>query len=394
MIKKVLSVTEVNHFIKTLIDHQPVLRSVLIEGEISNFVWHRSGHYYFTIKDSEASMRCVMFKSAATKLQFLPENGMHVILTSAVQVYAKTGAYQAVVSNIHPVGAGALYKAYEQLKTRLEQAGWFDLKKALPTEITEIGVITSPTGAAVQDILSVIQRRDPSIKILLYPVKVQGEDAKEMIVKGIQFFNTKRPVDVLLVGRGGGSIEDLWAFNEESVARAIYDSQIPVVSAVGHETDFTIADYVADVRAATPSVAGELVSNDLVGKVNALDTMRDRLYQAVRVCLDTHYAEVAHFEHFLMQNTPENKIKEIQLTLDEAYTHLLKGMKQQIEENRRDLDHKKAQLEMLNPEMILKRGFTYAKSTDGKWIQSAKDAKGKEELYLHFKDGILRVKVL
>jgi len=394
MIKKVLTVTEVNRFIKTLIDNQPVLRSVLIEGEISNFVWHRSGHYYFTIKDSEASMRCVMFKSAATKLQFLPENGMHVILTCAVQVYAKAGAYQAVVSNIHPVGAGALYKAYEQLKTRLEKAGWFDLKQALPTEIKEVGVITSPTGAAVQDMISVIHRRDPSIKIVLYPVKVQGEEAKDMIVKGIEFFNTKRPVDVLLVGRGGGSIEDLWAFNEESVASAIYDSEIPIVSAVGHESDFTIADYVADVRAATPSVAGELVSSDLVGKVAALSSVRDRLYQAIRGSLEAHYAQIAHAEHFLIQNTPENQIKDVQLTLDHAYTQLLKGMKQQLEENRRDLSYKKAQLERFNPQMILERGFAYVKSADGQWIQSRTAANNEDELQLHFKDGILRVKVL
>jgi len=394
MIKKVLTVTEVNRFIKTLIDNQPVLRSVLIEGEISNFVWHRSGHYYFTIKDSEASMRCVMFKSAATKLQFLPENGMHVILTCAVQVYAKAGAYQAVVSNIHPVGAGALYKAYEQLKTRLEKAGWFDLKQALPTEIKEVGVITSPTGAAVQDMISVIHRRDPSIKIVLYPVKVQGEEAKDMIVKGIEFFNTKRPVDVLLVGRGGGSIEDLWAFNEESVASAIYDSEIPIVSAVGHESDFTIADYVADVRAATPSVAGELVSSDLVGKVAALSSVRDRLYQAIRGSLEAHYAQIAHAEHFLMQNTPENQIKDVQLTLDHAYTQLLKSIKQQLEENRRDLSYKQAQLERFNPQMILERGFAYVKSADGQWIQSRTAANNEDELQLHFKDGILRVKVL
>jgi len=394
MIKKVLTVTEVNRFIKTLIDNQPVLRSVLIEGEISNFVWHRSGHYYFTIKDSEASMRCVMFKSAATKLQFLPENGMHVILTCAVQVYAKAGAYQAVVSKIHPVGAGALYKAYEQLKTRLEKAGWFDLKKALPTEIKEVGVITSPTGAAVQDMISVIHRRDPSIKIVLYPVKVQGEEAKDMIVKAIEFFNTKRPVDVLLVGRGGGSIEDLWAFNEESVASAIYDSDIPIVSAVGHESDFTIADYVADVRAATPSVAGELVSSDLVGKVAALSSVQDRLYQAIRGSLEAQYARIAHAEHFLMQNTPENQIKDVQLTLDHAYTQLLKGMKQQLEENRRDLSYKQAQLERFNPQMILERGFAYVKSGDGQWIQSITAANNEDELQLHFKDGILRVKVL
>ena len=258
---KTFTVSEVNEYINKLLRGDIILRNLNVEGEISNFKLHSSGHMYFSIKDDNSRLRCVMFRGQSRLLKFLPEEGMKVIVKGYVALYERDGQYQLYIQEMQPAGIGALYLAYEQLKEKLEREGLFyeSTKKPLPFLPERIGVVTSPTGAAIRDIISVINRRNPNVEIIIYPVLVQGTESKEQIVEAIDYFNKNNYVDVIIVGRGGGSIEELWSFNEEVVARSIFSSKIPIVSAVGHETDFTIADFVADMRAATPSAAAELV---------------------------------------------------------------------------------------------------------------------------------------
>ena len=257
---KVYSVSQINNYIKRLFENDVFLQDIYIEAEISNFKAHSSGHFYMTLKDSGASVNAVMFRSYAEKLKFMPEDGMKVLINGYISLYEKTGQYQFYALNMEPAGKGALYIAYEQLKERLERSGVFDpkYKKDIPSYPKCIAVITSPTGAAVRDIINVSGRRNPNVKIVVIPVLVQGDDAAPSIANAIESVNKWGQADTIIVGRGGGSIEDLWAFNEEMVARAIFDSKIPIISAVGHETDFTIADFIADMRAPTPSAAAEI----------------------------------------------------------------------------------------------------------------------------------------
>ena len=260
--KPIFTVSEVNSIIKNLLDGNEVLRQVYVRGEISNFKYHNmSGHMYFTLKDEMSQIRCVMFKSSNMLLPFMPENGMKVIAFGFVSVFARDGQYQLYVEDLEPDGIGALHIAFEKLKMRLEQEGLFaqERKRPLPFLPRKIGLVTSPTGAAIRDLLTVIRRRFPNVNIVIAPVLVQGKGAADDICSAISLLNSLNDIDVIIVGRGGGSIEELWAFNEEKVARAISNSKIPVISAVGHETDYTIADFVADKRAPTPSAAGEIV---------------------------------------------------------------------------------------------------------------------------------------
>ncbi|HZW49322.1 MAG TPA: exodeoxyribonuclease VII large subunit, partial [Bacillota bacterium] len=260
-----MSVSQLNQFVKSLLDEVPFLKDVWVEGEISNFKLQNSGHLYFSLKDAQSSIRCVMFSMKARMLRFRPDNAMKVLLRGSVSLYERDGQYQLYATQMEPLGMGSLALALEQMKQRLAAEGLFDAnrKTALPFLPKRVGVVTSPTGAAFRDIVNVITRRCPGVEIILAPVLVQGPGAAEQIAEAIQLFNRNRLADVLIVGRGGGSLEELWAFNEEAVARAIADSQIPIVSAVGHETDFTIADFAADLRAPTPSAAAELVVPEL-----------------------------------------------------------------------------------------------------------------------------------
>ena len=257
---KVYSVSQINNYIKRLFENDVFLQDIYIEAEISNFKAHSSGHLYMTLKDSGAAVNAVMFRSYAEKLKFMPEDGMKVLINGYISLYEKTGQYQFYVLSMEPAGKGALYIAYEQLKERLERSGVFDqkYKKDIPSYPKCVAVITSPTGAAVRDIIQVSGRRNPNVKIVVVPVLVQGDDAAPSIANAIESVNKWGQADTIIVGRGGGSIEDLWAFNEEMVARAIFESKIPIISAVGHETDFTIADFIADMRAPTPSAAAEI----------------------------------------------------------------------------------------------------------------------------------------
>lgn len=286
---KIYTIKQINRYIKMRLEADDILRSVWIRGEISNFKHHSSGHMYFTLKDEDSRLRCVMFASANQRLAFMPRDGTRVIANGSISVYERDGAYQFYVSEMQPDGIGNLYLAFEQLKKKLAAEGLFSeqRKRALPRFPRAVGVITSPTGAAVRDIMTTLQRRSPATPIILYPVAVQGVHAVPSIVKAIETMNRLAEVDVLIVGRGGGSLEELWAFNEEPVARAIAASNIPVISAVGHETDFTIADFVADLRAATPTAAAELSVPHHLELKQQLAYHEQRLYRALRTTLQT-----------------------------------------------------------------------------------------------------------
>jgi len=282
MDSKVLSVANVNAYIKQLMDRDFILKNLWVEGEISNYKAHSSGHLYFTLKDGSSSISCVMFRSYVANLQSPLKNGMKLMVNGSVSVYERSGQYQIYVKQVREDGLGKLYQAYEALKKKLASEGLFEeeVKQALPQFVKCVGIITSDTGAAIRDIVQVANRRNPYVQLRLYPSLVQGPDAADNIVRGIQYFNSEEdPVDVLIVGRGGGSIEDLWPFNEEVLARAIVASHIPIISAVGHETDFTIADYVADHRAPTPSAASELAVYDYGEVLNRIRQYEGRLKQ-------------------------------------------------------------------------------------------------------------------
>ncbi|MBQ2412015.1 MAG: exodeoxyribonuclease VII large subunit, partial [Anaerotignum sp.] len=286
---KVFSVGQINRYIKNLLENDFILNSLLVQGEISNFKAHTSGHWYFTLKDAQGAISCVIFRQDAVNIPFEPENGMQVILGGHISLYEKTGQYQFYGEFLQPVGMGALQIAFEQMKEKLEAEGLFDpdFKRELPEHVETIAVITSPTGAAVRDIIQIAKRRDPRVKIAVFPTLVQGEYAAEDIVKSLKLANGWGRADVIILGRGGGSMEDLWSFNEEIVARAIFASEVPVISAVGHETDFTIADFVSDMRAPTPSAAAELATVHLDSIKADVEELTDRLTRDVQAVLTT-----------------------------------------------------------------------------------------------------------
>lgn len=279
----VITVSELNNFIKNMFDNNRLLNSVHVRGEISNFVSHRSGHFYFSLKDESGQVKAVMFRSSAMRLKFIPENGMKVTVFGSISVYERDGVYQMYVNSMQPDGIGALYLAYEQMKLRLEAEGLFSAehKQTLPEYPERIGVITSPTGAAVRDIINVLGRRYPLATVYVYPALVQGEGAAKTLISGIDYFDKSRLVDTIMIGRGGGSIEDLWEFNNEALARRIFNCSIPVISAVGHETDFTICDFVSDMRAPTPSAAAELAVPDIRDLCQRIDVLSDRCDRAL-----------------------------------------------------------------------------------------------------------------
>ena len=281
---RVFSVTQINRYIRELIEKDFILQSLWIKGEISNYKRHSSGHLYFTLKDEESAINCIMFRGNAQMLPFEPENGMEAVVCGYISIYEKTGQYQFYGELIQPVGIGALTAAYDRLKNKLEKEGLFDgdFKREICSKPETVAVITSPTGAAVRDIINIAKRRNKSVRIVVAPVLVQGENAAASIVNALKAVNNWGGADTIILGRGGGSIEDLWAFNEESVARAIFASDIPVISAVGHETDFTISDFVADLRAPTPSAAAELAVNDVEGDLAVLNSVRQRLNFAMK----------------------------------------------------------------------------------------------------------------
>lgn len=385
---RVITVKELNNYIKNKIDSDMLLSLVCVRGEISNFKHHYTGHMYMSLKDESGSVRAVMFRSSAVSLKFEPKNGMNVLVTGRVSVYERDGQYQIYIENMIPDGVGQLYAAYEQLKERLERDGYFDIshKKAIPKYPSAIGVVTAPDGAAVRDIINVITRRYPLADIKIYPALVQGAGAKESICKGIEYFNEKSDCNVIIVGRGGGSIEDLWAFNEECVAMAVYNSKIPVISAVGHETDFTITDFVADLRAPTPSAAAELATPSASEINNLLNKSRSRLSGALSELLKHKKTKLEALTARKIFTCPdlllENKVR----ALDNAVSHLELSYKNAIAVFEDKLSECSYKLTALNPVNVLNRGYSVA-YTDNGTIKTKDDFKNISEFNLRLSDG-------
>lgn len=393
---EVISVGQLNHYVKTLLEGDPNLAAVHIRGEISNFTHHyQSGHMYMSLKDDTAAVRAVMFKWSASKLQFRPEDGMRVIARARVSLYENTGSFQVYIEEMQPDGVGALQVAFEQLKKKLAGEGLFDesRKKSLPKYPNRVGVITSPTGAAVRDILNVLGRRYPLAQVVFCPVLVQGEGAAPSIVDAIQRFNAIGAADVLIVGRGGGSIEDLWAFNEEIVARAVADSAIPVISAVGHETDFTICDFVADLRAPTPSAAAELAVPDAGRLLSFMDNVRARLSTATRNHIGTASSRLEVLKNKRCLSAPQYYTDEQAMRLDYLTRRFAAASRQQLGMADRRLSAAAAKLDALSPLKVLGRGYAIGYTADGGVLDSVSRVGVGDSLTLRVADGTLDCKV-
>lgn len=392
--KVYLTVTALTKYIRYKFDNDVHLTNVLLEGEISNFKHHSRGHFYFTLKDSNAQISATMFYSEAKKVSFIPQDGMKVLVRGSISVYEPQGIYSINVVEMEEKGLGSLYLAYEKLKKELLALGWFnpEYKKAIPLYPKAIGVITSPTGAAVRDCINTIKRRYPLAQIYVYPTLVQGEDAKYSIVNNIKLANEQKLVDTLIVGRGGGSIEDLWAFNEKIVAEAIFNSEIPIISAVGHETDTTIADFVADRRAATPTAAAELATPDLRSLKENLTINTNRIKQSFENYLKQIQTNLMHLDERLEANNPVKKLNDLyQKKLD--YDRLLEVHFKQIIMNKEHcLKIAIEKLKVLNPLAIMEKGFSVVYHND-LMIKSKNDLQVGDDISITFIDGKVKAKV-
>ena len=392
----VLTVSQLNTYVKSLIDGDMLLHSVYVVGEISNFTNHyRTGHYYMTLKDGDSAIKAVMFRTANQRLRFMPESGMSVIVRGRVSVFERDGVYQLYIEDMQPDGLGALNLAFEQLKNRLAEEGLFDeqYKKPIPRRCYRIGVVTSATGAVIQDIKNVVSRRFPLAEIILCPVEVQGVNAAPQISAAIDRFNVADNVDVLIVGRGGGSLEDLWAFNEEIVARAVFRSHIPVISAVGHETDFTICDFVADLRAPTPSAAAELAVPDIREDRAFIDTVP---YQCEAYLLDRIEREKEKLEIIkerLKYRSPAAIIDERLSTVDALLASAAVSVERKISLECARLASLAGKLDALSPLKVLSRGYAIAR-TDEKIIRSASELEKGDKFTLKLSDGEKECEVL
>ena len=359
----VLSVSQLNRYVKSIIEQDRNLQTVFVQGEISNFTNHyKTGHFYMTIKDEFSSIKAVMFKTANMRLKFMPENAMSVIIKGRISVFERDGQYQLYIDDMQPDGIGALSFAFEQLKERLAKEGLFDAenKKPIPVYPQRVGVVTSPTGAAIRDIINVISRRFPLAELILCPVAVQGDYAAPQIKAAIEMFNEQNAADVLIVGRGGGSIEELWAFNEEIVARAVAASEIPVISAVGHETDFTICDFAADLRAPTPSAAAELAVPDIYQQKEMLDNVQRRIFSAVSDRISVEQARLGIKKSVLQRLSPQNYIDNLRVRCDRACMAMDNAVKHGITLRTKDFSSLCAKLDALSPLKILSRGYSVA----------------------------------
>lgn len=382
---KVATVSQINGYVKKILDHNIVLNNIWIKGEISNFKHHYSGHLYITLKDEGGVLKAVMFRSSAQSLAFEPSDGMKVLARGRISVYEAGGSYQLYIEEMIPDGVGELYIAYEQLKKQLEEEGLFDErhKKPIPQFPKRVGVVTASTGAAVRDIINVITRRYPMAEIVIYPAQVQGNGAAESVVRAIEYFNATQEVDTLIVGRGGGSIEDLWAFNEEITARAIFASKIPIISAVGHETDFTIADFVADLRAPTPSAAAEIAVPSVIELMNRINTCRQRISKNITGHIESGRLLLRRFK----MKTPKDKIDDYNLKLDSLLRTMENSFKMKDMSLKKQLASAAAKLDALSPLQTLARGYSIPTAEDGTVIRSAKDMKKGMEFTLRLKDG-------
>ena len=389
MIEQAFTVTEINNYIKELVDNEPQLRNVQIVGEISNFKRYPSGHCYFTLKDSGAVLKCVMFRGKAMSMKFEPQNGDTVLAIGRITVYERDGVYQLYTDMLLQQGVGDLMVAYEKLKAKLEAEGLFssERKQAIPMNPKTVGIITSPVGAAVRDVITVSRRRNRGIKLLLYPVKVQGEGASTEIARAINFFNKHNLADVLIVGRGGGSIEELWAFNEEQTVRAVASSAIPVISAVGHETDFTLCDFAADVRAATPSQAAELAVADAEGYIMQVENLQRRLKHFMQARLEQEEYRLDRLSNSWALKDHERLFADGTLRTDAAYNKLLTKMDSLLKECTHKFQLQAARLDNLSPLSVLARGYSVTQTEDFKVVTSTQQVRWGEELVTTVADG-------
>lgn len=412
MEKRIISVSELNEYIKLVLESDELLMRVFVRGEISNFVNHyKTGHFYFSLKDAGGAVRAVMFRGNAARLKFKPENGMRVILGGRIGVFPRDGQYQIYVETMEPDGVGALYVAYEQLKEKLSAEGLFDSsrKKSLPEIPTRIGVITSPTGAAIRDILSILGRRFPLAEVILYPALVQGEHAAPDLVRGMRYFNEKGNVDVIIIGRGGGSLEDLWAFNDETLVRTVAASEIPVISAVGHETDFTLCDFAADKRAPTPSAAAELAVPDREELAAALDGYSRRMDAILAKKLTLYRERLKRLSEARVLTSPTNVIddKRMALAMEEralfdrmaalisrkktsfsSYEGVLSaGMEAMLMKRRAAFAAHTAKLDALNPLSVVSRGYSAVFDEKGKLVRSVSQTAEGEKISFMLTDG-------
>ncbi len=395
MEQTVFSVTELNQRVKGLLDADPMLQSVCVQGELSNYKIYPSGHHYFTLKDAESSIRCVMFKRAAATLNFRPESGGGVVVFGQVSVFPRDGVYQLYVSAMIPQGTGMLYAAFEQLKKKLAAEGLFDPseKKPLPRFPNTIAVITSGAGAAVRDIIRVAGKRWPLAKLILLPVRVQGSEAPPEIVGALRYANRWRIADVIICGRGGGSIEDLWAFNDERVARAIRESEIPVISAVGHEPDVTIADYVADLRAATPSNGAELAVPDAAEIRETLESSYARCVQAINRQLESRRRRLTDLASRSVMRSPMGYIDVKRMALDMAQTRLQTAQERIVAERKHRFVRLTASLDALSPLKVLSRGYAVVSNAEGGVIRRAADAEIGARIHVALSEGGLSCRV-
>ena len=385
-----ITVTDLNKYIKNKIDGDEMLNNVLVKGEISNFKNHYTGHMYFTLKDENSLIKCVMFKSYTTHLSFMPKDGMKVMVLGSVAVFERDGVYQIYAKAMKEDGLGSLYTAYEELKKKLEQEGLFaeSHKKKIPFMPKTIGVLTSNTGAVIRDIINVSTRRNPGVHIRLYPVPVQGPGAAEKIAEGIKFMNENKLADVLIIGRGGGSLEDLWPFNEEIVARAIYDSELPIISAVGHETDFTIADFVADLRAPTPSAAAELAVANIEDVRETLKLYNNRYKVALKKKIELMRLSYEKCMARPAYKNPTQKINEQYMVIDMKVKALKNSMMLKLKEAKTSFVKENAKLDSLSPLKTLTRGYSIVtKQESGKVIKSVDDLNSGEKVNLRLSDG-------
>lgn len=389
MEQQTLTVTELNQYIKGLLDLDPMLGNIAVRGELSNYKIYPSGHHYFTLKDSESSLRCVMFKSSAVKLRFRPESGMGVTAYGRIAVYPRDGAYQLYCTGLMPEGAGDLQVAFEQLKAQLAAEGLFDRihKKPLPAFPGRIAIITSSAGAAVHDMIRILSHRWPMAKVVLLPVRVQGVEAPPEIVGAIRYANEFKVADVIITGRGGGSIEDLWAFNDERVARAIYASALPVISAVGHEPDVTISDYVADARASTPSNAAEIVVPDQRDVRDALESFCIRQDQALRKKLMSLSQQLDAYRSKRVMTDPAAHIDDRRISLDHARDRLVAAEERNLASAQQRFVGLAAALDAMSPLRVLGRGYAIAEDGQGQAIKSIKSLSPGDTLTVELCDG-------
>ena len=395
MEQQIFEVSQINEYIKSRLDADELLSGLCIRGELSNYKIYPSGHHYFTMKDAGGSLRCVMFRYSAMRLRFRPENGMKVIAMGRISVFPRDGAYQLYCEDLMPDGAGDLHVAFEQLKARLEAEGLFarEHKKALPAYPHCIAVITSGAGAAVMDMLRILARRYPLSKVKILPVRVQGAEAPAEIAGAIRYANRYQIADVIITGRGGGSLEDLWAFNDERVARAIYASEIPVVSAVGHEPDVTISDYVADVRAATPSNGAELVAPDQAELRRRMAQLSARMSAAVEKKISLSRRQLDALAKKRVLQSPRFYIEDKRLTLDYAQRRLLAASQQLLAGKKQRFISLTAKLDAMSPLKVLARGYSVTRRADGSVVRGAEDVSVGETIDVRLLRGALRAQV-